>query len=77
MSQYKEYIQPIGECGIAFTAGGQLYTAGHVISEMDFPRFRYGSILYEVSSHVFHTYDTQQNVSNISLPDMSIKPYLS
>ena len=61
MSQYKEYIQPIGECGIAFTAGGQLYTAGHVISEMDFPRFRYGSKLYEVSSHVFHTYDTQQN----------------
>lgn len=61
---FKESIQPIGECGIAFTANGKLFTAGHVISEIDSARFRFGSRLYDLSSHVFHSYDTEQNGTN-------------
>lgn len=57
---FKECIQPIGECGIAFVANGKLFTAGHVAYEIDFGRFRFGSKLFDVSSHVFHAYDTEQ-----------------
>ena len=61
---FKESIQPIGECGIAFAANGKLFTAGHVVSEIDSGRFHFRSKLYNLSSPVFHSYDTEQNETN-------------
>ena len=48
--KFQEYIQPIGECGIAFTANEKIITAGHVIDEIETNRFRFGSMMFSKDS---------------------------
>lgn len=61
---YKEYIQPIGECGIGFIASEKLFTAAHVIVEMGAAKFRFKSRLYNPGTHMYHSYNTETNGVN-------------
>ena len=56
--KFQQYIQPIGECGIAFTANEKIITAGHVIDEIETNRFRFGSMMFSKDSYLFHQGNT-------------------
>ena len=56
--KFQQYIQPIGECGIAFGADDKIITAGHVIKEINAPKFRFGTTMFLTESYVFHQSDT-------------------